>query len=71
MGCLIDIIPQIMIFEVNLIDIFNCMDYWMIFLCYLALILLPFSGKEVQTSAYNSNSYSTNGQQLLNSKEAE
>ena len=59
-----------MIFEVNLIDIFNCMDYWVIFLCYLALILWPFSGKEVQTSAYNSNS-STSGQPLLNSKEAE
>jgi hypothetical protein len=25
MGCLIDIIPQIMIFEVNFIDIFNGM----------------------------------------------
>ena len=59
-----------MIFEVNLIDIFNCMDYWVIFLCYLALILQPFSGKEVKTSAYNSNS-STSGQPLLNSKEAE
>jgi hypothetical protein len=33
-----DIIPQIMIFEVNFIDIFNCIDYWIIFLCYLALI---------------------------------
>ncbi len=37
----------------------------------LALILQPFQGKEVQTSAYNSNSSSTNRQLLLTNKEAE